>query len=73
MDTTSVNKFRENLKSFVERVVGQHVPLSLFYPYTESDLQEMRDINHKAETILNNRQRLNSDGIAIQAATAGVV
>lgn len=27
MDTTSVNKFRENLKSFVERVVGQHVPL----------------------------------------------
>lgn len=27
MDTTTVNKFREGLKSFVENVVSQHVPL----------------------------------------------
>ena len=27
MDTISVNKFRDSLKSFVEQVVSQHVPL----------------------------------------------
>lgn len=27
MDTTTVNKFRGNLKSFVEHVVSQHMPL----------------------------------------------
>ncbi len=27
MDTTTVNKFRDSLKSFVERVVNQHTPL----------------------------------------------
>ena len=29
MDTISVNKFRENLKSFVEHVVTEHVPLKV--------------------------------------------
>jgi len=29
METTSVNKFRENLKSFVERVVNSHEPLKV--------------------------------------------
>jgi len=29
MDTISVNKFRENLKSFVERVVTDHSPLKV--------------------------------------------
>jgi len=27
MDSTTVNRFREGLKSFVEQVVSQHVPL----------------------------------------------
>jgi antitoxin YefM len=27
MDSTTVNKFRENLKSFVEQVVTRHMPL----------------------------------------------
>ena len=27
MDTTTVNKFRDSLKSFVEQVVNKHVPL----------------------------------------------
>jgi antitoxin YefM len=27
MDSTTVNKFRDSLKSFVERVVSQHTPL----------------------------------------------
>jgi antitoxin YefM len=27
MDTTTVNKFRDSLKSFVEKVVSQHIPL----------------------------------------------
>jgi antitoxin YefM len=27
MDSTTVNKFRDSLKSFVEQVVSQHVPL----------------------------------------------
>jgi antitoxin YefM len=27
MDTTTVNKFRDGLKSFVEQVVNQHMPL----------------------------------------------
>ncbi|MES9853617.1 MAG: type II toxin-antitoxin system Phd/YefM family antitoxin [Candidatus Thiodiazotropha sp. L084R] len=27
MDTTTVNKFREGLKSFVEQVVSHHIPL----------------------------------------------
>jgi antitoxin YefM len=27
MDTTTVNKFRDSLKSFVEQVVNQHTPL----------------------------------------------
>lgn len=27
MDSTTVNKFRDGLKSFVERVVSQHTPL----------------------------------------------
>ena len=27
MDTTTVNKFRDSLKSFVEHVVRQHMPL----------------------------------------------
>ena len=45
----------------------------MFYLYTESDLQEMRDIIHEAETILNDRERLNSDRIVIQAATEGFV
>lgn len=29
MDTISVNKFRENLKTFVEHVVTQHLPLKV--------------------------------------------
>jgi len=29
MDTVSVNKFRENLKSFVEQVVNQHTPIKV--------------------------------------------
>lgn len=29
MDTISVNKFRENLKRFVEDVVGRHEPLKV--------------------------------------------
>ncbi len=29
MDTISVNKFRENLKTFVERVVTEHTPLKV--------------------------------------------
>jgi len=27
MDTTTVNKFRDSLKSFVDQVVNQHLPL----------------------------------------------
>ena len=27
MDSVSVNRFRDNLKAFVERVVGDHTPL----------------------------------------------
>ncbi|MGK7872501.1 MAG: type II toxin-antitoxin system Phd/YefM family antitoxin [Xenococcaceae cyanobacterium] len=29
MDSVSVNKFRENLKHFVEQVVSQHIPLKV--------------------------------------------
>lgn len=29
MDTVSVNKFRDNLKNFVEQVTQQHVPLKV--------------------------------------------
>ena len=29
MDTVSVNKFRDNLKNFVERIVNDHVPLKV--------------------------------------------
>ena len=29
MDSVSVNKFRDNLKTFVEQVVTQHVPLKV--------------------------------------------
>ncbi len=29
MNTVSVNKFRENLKSFVEQVVTEHLPLKV--------------------------------------------
>ena len=29
MDTVSVNRFRDNLKAFVERVVGDHEPLKV--------------------------------------------
>lgn len=29
MDTISVNKFRENLKSFVEQVISQHMPIKV--------------------------------------------
>lgn len=29
MDTVSVNQFRDNLKSFVEQVVGHHTPLKV--------------------------------------------
>ena len=29
MDSVSVNKFRDNLKAFVERVVGDHVPIKV--------------------------------------------
>ena len=29
MDTVSVNKFRENLKSFVEQVIKQHAPIKV--------------------------------------------
>ncbi len=29
MDTVSVNKFRENLKSFVEQVVNKHIPIKV--------------------------------------------
>ena len=29
MNTVSVNKFRENLKHFVEQVVSQHIPLKV--------------------------------------------
>ena len=29
MDSISVNKFRDNLKSFVEQVINQHIPLKV--------------------------------------------
>lgn len=29
MDTISVNRFRDNLKSFVEQVVSQHIPIKV--------------------------------------------
>ena len=29
MDTISVNKFRDNIKSFVEKVVTEHIPLKV--------------------------------------------
>ncbi len=29
MESVSVNKFRDNLKSFVEQIVGNHVPLKV--------------------------------------------
>lgn len=29
MDTISVNKFRDNLKSFVEQVISQHMPIKV--------------------------------------------
>ena len=29
MDTISVNRFRDNLKSFVEQVVNQHMPIKV--------------------------------------------
>ncbi|PKG99798.1 type II toxin-antitoxin system Phd/YefM family antitoxin [Paraglaciecola sp. MB-3u-78] len=29
METVSVNKFRDNLKSFVEQIVGNHMPLKV--------------------------------------------
>ena len=29
MDSVSVNKFREHLKSFVEQIVNQHLPLKV--------------------------------------------
>ena len=29
MDTISVNKFRDNLKSFVEQVIREHLPLKV--------------------------------------------
>lgn len=29
MDTVSVNKFRDNLKSFVEQVVNEHMPIKV--------------------------------------------
>ena len=29
MESVSVNKFRDNLKSFVEQVVGNHIPLKV--------------------------------------------
>ncbi|PLY06882.1 MAG: prevent-host-death protein [Desulfuromonas sp.] len=29
MDTISVNRFRDNLKNFVEQVVSQHLPLKV--------------------------------------------
>jgi len=29
MDTVSVNKFRDNLKSFVEQIVSKHTPLKV--------------------------------------------
>ena len=29
MDSVSVNKFRDNLKSFVEQVVSEHLPLKV--------------------------------------------
>lgn len=29
MDTVSVNKFRGNLKSFIEQVVNQHMPIKV--------------------------------------------
>ncbi len=29
MDTVSVNKFRDNLKSFVEQVINKHIPIKV--------------------------------------------
>jgi len=29
MDTVSVNKFRDNLKAFVEQVISQHIPIKV--------------------------------------------
>lgn len=29
MDTVSVNRFRDNLKSFVEQVISQHMPIKV--------------------------------------------
>ena len=76
MDSVSVNKFRDNLKAFVERVVGDHVPIKVTRRAGEDFIvMSAEDWEREQETLYvlqnTNLMRQIADSVATHTRGAG--
>ena len=76
MDSVSVNRFRDNLKAFVERVVGDHTPLKVTRRAGEDFIvMSAEDWEREQETLYvlqnNDLMRQIADSAATHARAAG--
>ncbi len=76
MDSVSVNRFRDNLKAFVERVVGDHTPLKVTRRAGEDFIvMSAEDWEREQETLYvlqnNDLMRQIADSAATHARGAG--
>jgi len=76
MESVSVNKFRDNLKAFVERVVGDHTPIKVTRRAGEDFVvMSAEDWEREQETlyVLQNSELMQqiSDSLATHARGSG--
>ena len=76
MDSVSVNRFRDNLKTFVEQVIGDHTPLKVTRRTGEDFIvMSAEDWEREQETlhVLQNSDLMNqiADSLETHARAAG--
>jgi antitoxin YefM len=76
MDSVSVNRFRDNLKAFVERVVGDHAPIKVTRRAGEDFIvMSAEDWEREQETLYvlqnNDLMRQIADSLATHTQGAG--
>ncbi len=74
MDTVSVNKFRDNLKSFVEQIVSKHTPLKVTRRSGEDFVVvSADDWEREQETlyVLQNKSLMKQIGDSLQSYNQG--
>ena len=74
MDTVSVNKFRDNLKSFVEQIVNRHEPLKVTRRAGEAFVvMSAEDWEREQETlhVLQSRDLMRQIAASLETHTRG--